>query len=862
MKVITGGIPGKPVETVDVGAVYNELSKVVPALAQQMIDTDRVTLAKLVPTQKAVTLAYGELNQRLDEHINTVGAVHGETVQSIGLNFINDYPNATPEEIVAGKEWRSYVTPRALSIAMDTVQPPRNELIVQNGLLDMTKGWILTETLNAVQPKGIYSNPTWTDLGVFYRSNGAGVVNPTNNPSYGHLTLSSTLTSSYIHRCNALGVVGYQPKAGGWNATSIWYKENDHRIHLVGDELLIGKRFHLGKGIADNNTMPTASAMWALPLPNLKTALGVVLRADNTGIHLGIGRDTLAVSGDTFTGTKDATFKWTLDGVAQPESIINIPWSSWTNGTVEFDHTESVEGGVEWIVDGKQLALVLLVNLKLNGKPLTFVFQWTAGFLNETTLAMKLSPFSIADNTFDALSEDHPFHPIYGAGVFKPNGGHVTGSGYGRATMMLEHLHDINSLSMLYTKRKELKDYPVRTEGRLSNARSYSVFGPNVGRLFQFADRTYTVGRYHADGTYSYFNSVLSVQGTKVGTDYRFKPAESVVGLIEYGYVPEQLVNVITKEGSVSLSGRVWSSLNDYVGKDEMYTKPNLGMYGKQLYLTEDSQERLEQLHDEFKGEMETTLADTLGDGIDVYTGLVVYEFKDVTVGLVVLVEQHGVLRVARATVSKVDDRNYRIDQIDPAIVVHNDVQPTLQITNGARFLIVDYYAYEIAANDYRLAIKHPFNNRSAVFDLQLRGTTLNVVRSSVLDIPRNGGLMGLEVVVPTLSGLFTPYNQLQSDHEYRDQLNHTCDLYQDLRAGPGWLMVDPDTQLIISGTRYEIPPGLTFWYTTGKTQYLLLGYEEGQLRAIVSDTLGIDMTNRIIYGEVSASGVFTPHIV
>lgn len=865
MKVISGGIPGRPEHTQDAGDIYAVMSEIAIARSEQLRSTEHLVRDLHANVCASFTASYQGLNDVMDDHIAKRGKHHGESLATLGIPMVNDYPFTHCHHVTEGGYFEEYLHPKALSDAIKRATPVSDGSVMASGWMLRARQWE-NQRLEYTNCNSMGDGSDWEVCSPFRFQQGVGMVGQGTN--YHMLSKTSPVDLTRVYDVFSKGMRSGQAESLGWESVG-FLAEIDQGLRLFHRF----QDFQLGKphGIIPNEVPDLAKTAWQLQWldPGILDTpyTGGVLWADAEGVHFGLTRawmeETSHMYRDPSHGQPTAWYgyggepldiNFTWETLAGTENVLKRSWSQITGKDgVTFDHTEDeVYGGFEWIIPGHSLLAFLPVNLKdATNKPYTAFFAWeinTSHFTN-LTITRKSAPFDWDKDAVAQLPENHPFHPVNGRGVFKNDGGHISGQWLGRNAYYLEHAHDIASLYELFEHRNSIDQIPVGTDVVIHPSWSSSPIGNACGRMFLTSAQTMINGQYHASGEWSFFYSKYDGDMTRAGTNpYReFNDPVSVTPIFEYGHYDHELVNTISHTGDINLTGLVWSTENLFQGIEQVLPVTNSGLHGKKAELTESTLEWV-------KAEAKTLQTN---NDEEAYLAIVGYPIGNELRAFIMRVNRIGDVDVAGLR-SLVRDGKYEFTRTHDYVNVYDSAGPVDAPGNYRDFLKRDFYIWLDSSNTPKITLKHPLTDRALYLTLTINDATVSVVKKVEPSVSKLG-LTEFDAVYPFPDGIYIPMEGSSAIIQQQD--NQRMRLYTGgERVGTRWYP-HPDFRFSVGNSSLRIPPGASFQIVNGRDNYLYLGLKDGMVDCItLDDYAGSDEELYLtLYGVVDSSGQYSP---
>ncbi|BAW98253.1 hypothetical protein [Vibrio phage pTD1] len=829
MKVINGGIPGKPQDSVEIGHVYSQLALIMAKRAEQLRQTDEKVNKVVDRISAQRDRDYGNLERQLEDHINTKGLKHGENLSTLGLQMVNDFPFGSSENILTGDGWKTYLDPQALTDALQQWQYDEDPRVLARGNDFYTKNNLHLDTL--FDARGIKDTDfvdEWKDFTpVVYHG---GVIGPVNVKS--GITYLPTLPYIQNHSVVegvSLGVTDSDITAYGWGSKTL-KRESTNEYFLLDDYHQHQPLSFTAPGTAGSLAKELA---WLEINNDLQTGYGATCYAYDQGIALGLRK---VVFGNKLSF--DDTFTFTVNGRVMNDQIVTVPWDEYFPGkAVTVLHEGKVYGGLEHDEDLNQLTMFLLVHLNVDGITNLYVFRWEGNY-SANACTLTLHPYK--DDLLDVLPDNHAFHPVYGRGVIKSTGGHISGRHYGHRTYFLEHSYPHTSFRDLLDSREELLAGSILTEQRLVTNRHYSPLGNSLGRMLLTNDHTVINGQVHADGDWSHYLCHYDGKVGVGGNNFRFNHPVLIFPMAERTMLSREYVNTIQSNGKVGLAGTVWSNENDYQGVLDARGKVGGDIYGKPGYIVPEDLET-------FKAEHQEWLDFRGGLG---YTALVVMQDGEQLHGLEIRADHLRYLDVAYLDVKLTVNGEYHLTRVGDRSVLNESEPAFKHVSNNRRWLMTDFYVH-FHNEECHVVIQNPFKHVPGIFEFRLNNGNIGSVIKYVPQ-PDKAGLIDFAPVVMTLSGPCIPKRVEPGKGEYSNYYGVSVDRYAGEFNTTGLLAIEPGTRMEVNGDPFDIPPGLVARYTPNTKQYIYLTLTNGVVSVLVS---GVPVERGQLYAIVETNG-------
>lgn len=843
MKVISSAIPGKPEHAIEVGQVYSQLTKIAMARAEQLRTTDRMVLEKKEAFKASVDALYGVLEQELTNHTKATGKQHNESLETLGIPMVNDFPFTHHSTILEKEEWEEYLNPVVVDQAIARAQYQPNTLVspLRNDISNF--GWRFQELYRGFTGLPNDTQVEWAYQTPFYLKGCAAVITPIDE--HHMFAFSAPLASSKVTDLRSSGYDTGKVSTLGWNARGAWAEIPDSPplwLRLDGTADPDGPLVIIPKGPDPDESVRHLAWMGSRVVSN--RWFGGCIKADANGV--------------TFAATlTDATFDWhgpaggsgspdeisgyggypkditvNFEGKVGTQNVIRVTWKELTGkDRVTFDHADVVHGGFEWLDVGKVLAAILLVNVvDGNGVKRTVTFKWTITLGNtEVTAVREGGAFDWDKDSCTQLPTNHPFHPVNGRGIFKPDGGHVSAVSAGRVTYLFDHLHSIKSLSEAFAQRAKLDKLVSGTTVLLRPCATAHEMGNAVGRLFLTAQDRMLNGQVQGNGVWDYYTSSFNMDtATKSGNVITYRYPNTVQNVLESDHYDHELVNIVQADGNHKLTGLVWSTDNEFTAYEKIVPIAGQGIQARQAKLSESAMTAL-------KAEADTYLVE---NRYDAYVGFVAYPVGNILRGLAMRVNRNGDVEVAPLTCTYLNGV-YDLKRTDDYTRVFQGSGLTNAPGNYREFLMRDFYVYLDGDQTPRITLKHPLKNRMVILELTFNNSKPVVTRRCAPE-PGPQGMTYFETVYPTEFGIcFTKPDPVIDvfDHNGNRMVigkEFVNDNY-DLVTAPE--IVESDFQMAIKGRPYRVPPGLHFKaIPVGESPSMYLGLKDGFLEAFWYD--------------------------
>ncbi|QCW23296.1 hypothetical protein HWC35_gp038 [Vibrio phage USC-1] len=825
MKVVSGGIPGRPQHTTGAGDVYTQLHRIAFARAEQITETDRQTQTLNSEVTGLVNVNYSELNKKLTDHINSKGPQHGETLETLGLSMVGDFPFTHVTHIQAGVVYDEYVTPKTLGDALHAVNHKPD-----GTLLPVKRSYFTGVDVPKEPIPNINIHPTETDDGLQWvqgkvLSCGMGEMFIT-YPETGKqvYVINGSPGAKRIHLLKQLGVEDSSvvPEVHGWNACCLRRQQSFRRFHGY----LSGESFGV-VGYDQNDELQTGNHVtWMDPDPINGKGYAGFITADVDGVKFGLVQHSpltkgthAGVNGDGFTGyggriVEDTNaYRFTFEGIDRTKTYAKVSWNALTGKTgIKFEHSEVVHGGFEWLDYGRELFAFLCVNLSdADGNQHTAYFGWEIDLRNPKAVSCTRlnTPFDWSTSAIPQLDKVHPFHPLHGASVFRPQGGHATVHSYNLQTFVLDHIHDIRSLRELYDRCLEIPTLPLSTELRLNQGLPSFIVDSQYGRSFFQGKDTLIIGAPNAIGEWTYQHQIQRAQSFESRLISEMKEFD------------QECVNTIT-ENDATLTGLVWSTENMHQAKGTIRGVVGKGMLGKPAYLTDSSLTKIKLQHKAFLAENQE----------DAYACVLVYPEGSEYVGLEMRCDNNSDVYLARLNVTLVGGR-YDLDRIGDFVKVYegNGKVPNAP-TNLRRFLKRDFYVNYKAGSNPKVTLQNPIPDRTLLVTVEVTDTI--TVDDVIAPVANEFGLTQYRAVMTGPNGVALPDLNV-SNFSFNDS-GKKFSLGGIPNMGPMGTIPNLDTTVVIGGRPYTIPTSF-YWMKQGETDPKLnFELKDGELCARVLD--------------------------
>lgn len=831
MKVINGGIPGKPEVPVEIGNVYNQLALINIKRSEQLRQTDLKVNEIVTRIHEQQERDYGNLERQLKHHFESPGLKHGENLHTLGLQMVNDFPFGTVDDVVVNKDWHTYLNPESLSDALQQWRYADDDRVLARGNVFYTKNDLRLDAL--FDSRGIIPDDLvegWYDVSpvTYY----GGVLAPLNTkPDTTGLAILPYIQNHTSTVGVSLGTTTKEVVVYGWGSGTV-KDETRGEYYLLDD-------YHRDTALSFTDLGDEGDlihdAVWLGVDGDFTTGYAATCYAHAEGITVGLGKVSYGS-----TMSLDSTYLYQLDDKTLGNKLITLQWDEWFTGkTVTLDHEQpKVYGGVETLSDDAQLMLFVMVHLIVDGESGLYVFRWL-GDRGDNQCLLKLVESPVTGK-LDPLPDNHPFHPVYGRGVFKPTGGHISARHYGNRTFFLEHQHDFTTMHSFLEQRGNLISHPITTEQRVVTHRHYSPLGADLGRMLLTNDHTVINAQQHVDGDWSHY---LCHYDGPVGvkhTTFNFNHPKTVCPMAERTTLSREFVNTLQSDGKVGLTGTVWSNKNHYQGILDARGKVGGPIYGKPVAIAEEDLTR-------FKGEHQEWLDFRGGLG---YTALVVFNNGGKLEGLEIRTDHYQYIDVAYLEVKLNVAGEYRLTRLgDRVIVVESSEQIDL-VSNTRRWLVTDYYAH-YRDGECHVMIQNPYQHRPAIVELRLRNEKVETL-STYIPVPDVTGVVDYAPVIMTLDGPCKPDQANPVSGEYTNHYGLRTHRYAGNVQGAGYLVIERGTQLVVNGDPFDIPPGLVARVTPNKKQYVYLALVNGVVETLVSSN---PLTRGQLYAVVESDG-------
>ncbi|UVD32133.1 hypothetical protein [Vibrio phage phiKT1028] len=839
MKIINGGIPGKPQDAVEIGNVYALLAEIAARRGEQTRVTDIETQKVIDRITAQQTYDYGNFEKRLEDHVKTHGLKHGENLETLGIPMVNDYPFGNRQDIIDGGVWDHYLDPRSLMDALRGWEytPDPNLLERRNEYYTDTYFERLT-AFNGNPVTTVAGNSEWTDVTpVHFGAGVMGIANVSDTLTY--LPVLPFYRNSQISESQSAGLVNTKYVAYGWNAQSFTHTDAQGVVtYYIPDDFNVDVGYRFDQAGTANSLIKEGA--WLHQYEDFKTGVISTIYISTDGIHIG-------VAGIKFNDTTlqlDTAQKFYHNSVQLTDQVILIPWSDLYPGqTVTVEHTESRVYGEMYNPDRESGgSLSVFANLNVDGQSGLHIFGWhVRPRFGDDPVYDLIQVFGPGDTVIDSYPDDHPFHPVYGRGVFKNDGGHVSAKQYGHRTYFIEHSHESRSLNESFQTRTLPERYPVVSEQRLVTNKHYSRLGMQMGRMFVSNNRTVINGQVRPNGEWTHYlcsyNTVLG-GGT---THWSYYAPERIYPMAENKLLSRELVNSVNESKTFTLTGLVWSNKNGYEAIGKANAKVGGDIYGKPAKLKASDLAN-------FKASHATWLAerDNLG-----YTGVMLSQNGDDYIGLEVRTDYTNYMDVTLLDVKQDADGEYSITRMGSPLVVRAGEPDLPALCNARLNLITDYYVTYSGGSAY-VIVKHPFEHHPANFEFKIYGTKLTLNNEYDPEVNAQG-LCAFEPVIMTPLGACMPTNDTEPGSGlYRNGAGKTVNLYEGPKNGPTFLMIDPDTEVVINGTPYDVPPGLVARFTAGEFTRIYLVIKNGVLDAEVAQP---GFKHGVLYAVIAPDG-------
>ncbi|QGZ14453.1 hypothetical protein [Photobacterium phage PDCC-1] len=842
MKVISGGIPGVPQHTTKVGDVYAQLHRIAFARGEQLNETERLTKALGNEITDTLNVNYESLNLKLSEHMAKEGPQHGEDLKTLGLSMVGDFPLTHAQHILEGGVYNEYVTPRALSDALhQTIHTPTPELMSVGRthfcMVDLApelSGWT-----RATGESG--GTQQWERGGSIYHLDGHAYVGFPIRGKSTSMLVDETPGAKQIH---GLRQVGVRSGAGtgdvlGWNAIALREYRASHPLTFLGTNGFAYDALYAPIGHDLSNTQLTANHVTWLDTDNVNNHFGGTISANSNGVRFGLIHCEKAVSGfhngingGSFFGwgsnviTDSSVFQYTFEGQQSTDSLIDIDWETLTGKTgIVFDHESEVHGGFEWIEYNRDLFIFLSANLTdADGNKYTAFFGWIANVRDPSsvTITRLRTPFDWSDSATPQLNVTHPFHPYHGSGAMRPRGGHASVYTYNLKCMVRDHVHEIRSLKELFDRCKEIPSIPVSTNLKLHFGTSPSVLGSSQGRFFLQNDHTLINGQFKANGEWDFyrqeFQDGMLDDGGFGGLSWNTSTSSRLISELED--FNQECVNTIADDGTITLTGMVWSTDNLHRARGTIRGVVGKGMLSKPVHLTDESLTAIEKEHQSY----------LIANDHDAYACVMVYPVGDLYEGLGMRCDSQGNVEVVKYDVAKSGERFQVTRKGDYQNVYQSEGPVTGAPDNLRRFLKRDFFVYLVNGETPKVTIKHPLMDRTLILRLDI-GETITV-EETLAPEPNEVGLTLFYFPFPTIHGVFMPvlggldgFYRLGDKSMTGGNVVYSDDVYAN----------DSD-RVVIKGRPYSIPPGFKWLDPYGKE--ISFNIKDGELNPETSDNV------------------------
>lgn len=832
MHVIDGGIPIRPENAYGPGDVYLEIIKAHWADINRKQETNAQFYEKWLPVEAYLNHYHQTYQTKYDQHVQLTGNVHGDTVESIGLPLINDYPNATPKEVLIGESWTTYVTPKVLNDTIQLWKYKHHPNIIDQGLLSVSYQRTLpypTEPLTG-NTEPVKKVPI-TNAKACYYKNKAIILGNEINPV---ALVTDPLNLRFNDQLSCLGNLKGELGSEGWSSGTLYRDVGEQRQF----KLLNGLQFDDWLSPNTSFNKESSKGMWVLPYFKPNLYLVCYLYSDHQGVHFSFSLQYVAEGTEpTEVGTT-----LTLDERIVPHKT-TVMWSDL--GLPGMQVTYRTPGGINWVHPGKLAFMGLLFNGVINGEAVTVSLGWEMdcseyGQLRVKSLFNKDTLLVTKDRFIPKLPTHHAFHPIHGAGVFKPDGGHLSGVTQHGALGVREHHHPIKSLKELYDRFKEIPKLPIRTLLNVRSSFKLGVMGVNTQRLFLVSGHHYLIGTNYPNGNSHYYLASVEESPT---LPLRL---DNIKTLGTGAFIRNELVNGIDGNEPF-LHGLWWSNLNQYEGKQE-YRAGYRKAGGKSVSLGVST---VNWLQDQLKKHSNPNPNHYLGIvkfTVDHPNGLAIISDRQGSTGLinVTLVEEAGVVNVEHfgeyvelktgvTFITHGSDNLGQFDHLD--LYVHN---------HGITFRGLDRYVNSVLQLDVK-------------FDIELGTDEINPINNT----PNAVRLFNYHPPIPTDAGELFTYRLPEGTEDeviYQSTNGLTLKPYEvsELTEGDDTyiLFINPDLQILLSGVHYMVPPGLNVVipkrpepiYVTLVSRYATLHVELRDEPEYSSGEVGyVEVTNGVI---------------
>ncbi|UPT53906.1 hypothetical protein [Vibrio phage phiKT1019] len=836
MKVISGGIPGRPQHTTGAGDLYSKLHKIAYARAIQLEDTDQLTSSLGEEIKAKVVSNYKALNDKLSEHIAKEGPQHGETLKSLGLSMVNDFPLTHWSHIVEGEVYNEYVTPKTLNDALHQVDYGIVPDLLGVGRFNLNYVDSLRGMGNWIWNSGESGGTqAWERGSVIGYLGGCAYLGYPIRGSSTSLLIDAYPGAKQVQGLRQVGSL-FGPNtlnAYGWNAigyveTSSWKPP----VFVNFQSFPFGEEY--GAAMHDQGDVTATANHLTWLDPNIDSdCFGGVISANLNGIRFGlvntkpaVQKYNVGINGSNFFGwgcdiiQDPNVFKYTFEGNTSTDKLISVPWETLTGKTgIVFDHVGEVHGGFEWIERGRELFIFLSVNLSdADGNKHTAFFGWVANLRNlkAVTITRLNTPFDWSTSAVPSLPTEHPFHPVNGAGLLRTQGGHSNIYTHNMTSMVLEHVHEISSLKEVYDRCLELPDLPVATELRLNIGMAPMHLGSAQGRMFLMNDHTMVNGQFNGSGEWTFYRQEWHDGMFWTGsTHLPWKPPSATRLISEFKEFNQECVNTINSNGEVQLTGLVWSTENLHEAIGTVRGVVGKGMMGKVAHLTESSRTAIEKDHKAF----------LVDNDYNAYACVMVYPVGNDYQGLGMRCDQQGNVEVAKLEVSKVGD-DYQVSKVGDYQNIYQSEGPVNGPGNLRRFLKRDFYVH-LNGNDVpKITIKHPLMDRTLILRIAV-GPTFTVEETYAPE-PNEVGLTLFHIVMPTTYGPMMPVPGGLSGFyrlgDYSVDGSHVA--YPDRYV----YLANPNDTVTIKGRNYAIPPGFSWNYESSSKANCSFTLKDGEL--------------------------------
>ncbi|QAU04281.1 hypothetical protein [Vibrio phage 2 TSL-2019] len=842
MKVISGGIPGRPQYTTKVGDVYAQLHRIAFARGEQLNETERQTSQLGGVITDTLNANYESLNLKLTEHMAKEGPQHGENLKTLGLNMVGDFTLTHAQHILEGGVYDEYITPSALNDALhQVIHNPEPELMsigrTHYCMVDLApelNGWVRDTGESG-------GTQQWERGGSIHHLDGHAYVGFPIRGKSTAMVVDETPGAKQIHGLRQVGV-RYGSGTGdvlGWNAIALRERRASHPLTFLGTSGFAYDALYAPTGYDQSNDQLTANHVTWLDTDNIDNHFGGTISANADGIRFGLIHCEKAtfdfhngINGDPFFGwgskviSDPLVFQYTFEGQQATDTLIDVDWTTLTGKTgIVFNHDFEVHGGFEWIEHNRELFIFLSANLTdADGNKHTAFFGWTANVRTpgSVTITRLRTPFDWSDSATPQLDNTHPFHPYHGSGAMRRRGGHASVYTYNLKYLVRDHVHELGSLKELFDRCKEIPSIPVSTNLKLHFGMSPTMLGNNQGRFFLQNDHTLINGQFKANGEWDFyrqeFQDGILDDGGFGGLSWI--PSTSTRLISELEDFNQECVNTITDNGKVNLTGMVWSTDNLHQGKGEIRGVVGKGMLSKAVHLTDQSLAVIKEEHQTY----------LIENSYDAYACVMVYPVGELFQGLGMRCDSQGNVEVVKYEVVKSGNRFQVTRKGDYQNVYQSEGPVVGAPDNLRRFLKRDFYVYLADGQTPKVTIKHPVMDRTLILRLDI-GEAITVEETFAPE-PNEVGLTLFYFPFPTTYGIFMPvlggldgFYRLGNKSMTGSRVAYSDDVY-----------ANTSDRVVIKGRPYSIPPGFKWLDPYGKE--ISFNIKDGELNPETSDSV------------------------